>query len=267
MPKSPQPQTKADSQGPLGVAIDLVFNLVLPVYILEKFSHRLGENGAVWALVIALSFPLGFGLYDYIVNKKQNWASILGFVNTVFTGVFAVIGLTRNWYIVKEIIVPLILGIYVLMTLRKGSKPFIEKLIYNDRVLNIALIEERLRRQNQIDRLHSHLAKSTQYFSASFFLSAILNFLVANHVFTDIEYFWLSSERAALRNLQIAQMTKLGYLMIALPCMVITMVVIWFLLNGLTKITKLSLNEIMADRSPHSASASPSTSTSPDSSS
>ncbi len=63
---------KNDNQGPLGVAIDLVFNLILPVYILEKFSHRLGENGAVWALIIALSFPLGFGLYDYVINNLNS---------------------------------------------------------------------------------------------------------------------------------------------------------------------------------------------------
>lgn len=267
--KKPDASQKNADQGPLAVIIDLSFNLILPVYILEKFSHRLGENGALWALGIALSFPLGFGLYDYIFNKKRNWASALGFINTLFTGVFAVVGLTRNWYIVKEIIVPLILGIYVLMTLRSG-KPFVENLIYNDRVLNIALIEERLKQTNQIEKLHSHLAKATKYFSASFFLSAVLNFLVANYVFTDIEYYWSSIERATLRNFQIAQMTKMGYLMIALPCMVITFAVIWFLINGLTKITGLGFNDIMATKPGHSSAEAPSSSsssTSPESSS
>ncbi len=244
-PKTPSPNQ--DAQGASSILIDLVFNLALPVLILEKLSHRMGENGPLWALILALSFPLGFGLYDYVKKKKRNWAAVLGFVNTLFTGAFALFGLTRNWYIVKELLIPLILGIYVLLS-TKSQKPLVEQLVYNDKVLNTSLIEERLKSIGRFSDLTQHLRLSTLLFAASFFLSALLNFLVANKVFTDIEYFWNASERAAIRNLQIAEMTKLGYVIIALPCMVITMVIVWYLLYGVTKLTGLTMNEIMVTK-------------------
>ena len=55
----------------------LLLNVVVPAVILMKFSspERLGP---VWGLVIALSFPLGYGIYDFFDRKKVNFISILG---------------------------------------------------------------------------------------------------------------------------------------------------------------------------------------------
>ncbi|MEX2044172.1 MAG: MFS transporter, partial [Opitutus sp.] len=48
--------------------LNLVCNIAVPTFVLMKLS---GEQrlGPVWALLLALSFPLGYGLYDYAARK------------------------------------------------------------------------------------------------------------------------------------------------------------------------------------------------------
>ncbi len=65
--------------------IDLFISIIIPSFILMKFS---GEDalGATQALIIALSFPLGWGLFELIKNKKFNFITLLGLVSVLLTG-------------------------------------------------------------------------------------------------------------------------------------------------------------------------------------
>jgi len=225
--------------------LNLAFNLVLPVYLLKKLTGYFGDNGPLIALIAALSLPVGYGLYDYYSKSERNWISLLGIFNILFTGGFALLGLTRNWYIVKETLLPSVIGFAVLIS-AYTKRPLVDLMLYNKNVLNIDLIENHLRDKNELSKLHSLLRTSTYLLSSSFFLSALLNFLLANNLFTKIHYFWNSVERASIRNLEIAEMTKLGYLIIALPCMVFMIFILWHLISGLKKITGMTLQELMA---------------------
>ena len=53
---------------------NLIFNLALPTIILTKLSAE-DYLGIKLAIVIALSFPLGYGLRDLVVAKKINFFS------------------------------------------------------------------------------------------------------------------------------------------------------------------------------------------------
>ena len=52
-------------------------------------------------------------------------------------------------------------------------------------------------------------------------------------------------EKAEILNTQIADMTWMGYVVIALPLMVITTSLFYYCLRSLARITGLSLNELM----------------------
>ena len=56
--------------------LNLLFNIVVPALILTTLSkpERLGP---VWALIVGVSLPLGYGIYDLIVRRKWNFFSIL----------------------------------------------------------------------------------------------------------------------------------------------------------------------------------------------
>ncbi len=235
------------SQSPRGFFLDLAFNLVIPVMILQKLSSRFGENGPLFALLIALSFPLGFGFYDLYFKKKRNIISVLGFVNILFTGGFALMGLTRNWYIAKELLLPSLIGSYVWFTTLQ-AKPLIEKIFFNDTVFNTSLIEKNVETQGRRSELSQLMLRSTQIFAATFLLSALGNFFIARQIFTDIPYIWTATERAAIRNYEIAEMKKWHYIVLLIPSLLMTVILLWHLVSGLMRITGLKMEEVMAEQ-------------------
>ena len=56
---------------------NIIFNIALPVLILTKLSK---ENylGPTYALLLALSLPIGYGIYEFIKTKKINTAFSFG---------------------------------------------------------------------------------------------------------------------------------------------------------------------------------------------
>ena len=79
--------------------LNLGINIVLPVIILKQLSERINPTVA---LVVALMFPVGYFLYDYIKLKKKNLISVLGFVNILLTGGLALLNAKGIWFAVKE---------------------------------------------------------------------------------------------------------------------------------------------------------------------
>ena len=96
--------------------------------------------------------------------------------------------------------------------------------------------------QVQYDQL---IKKCTLLFSGTFFLSAVLNFVLAIRIFKPIPTGITESEAADIVNKQIADMTWLGYVVIALPLMVITTSLFYYCLRNLSKLTQLSINDLM----------------------
>ena len=64
---------------------NLALNIIIPTLILTKLS---GEEhlGTQWSVVVALAFPILYGLNDFRHNKKINLFSALGVISIVLTG-------------------------------------------------------------------------------------------------------------------------------------------------------------------------------------
>ena len=77
--------TQTQAKRPNNTFLELIFNIIVPSIILMKLS---GDEylGSVYALVVALFFPIGYGLFDFIKNKSMNFISLLGFLSTLLTG-------------------------------------------------------------------------------------------------------------------------------------------------------------------------------------
>ena len=69
---------------------DLILSIVIPSVILMKFS---GDEhlGSVNALLVALAFPLGLGLFELIRYRKFNFIALLGLV-TLLAAVCVCVG-------------------------------------------------------------------------------------------------------------------------------------------------------------------------------
>lgn len=224
--------------------LNLVFNIVLPVIILNQLSKRMGSSGPLVALIAALILPIGYGAFDYIKRKKRNYISLLGILNVAFTGGFALLKLDGLWFAVKEAFFPLIIGGAVYIS-NLMDKPLVQILFWNNNVFQIARIEERLRERHNQAKLGQLFKRATFLFSLSFFMSAFLNFVLAARIFTEIDDSLSELARSEILNQQIAQMTWQGYVVIALPMMVFVGLIMWFILRQLKNLSGLSLEEIL----------------------
>lgn len=235
---SSEKAARADSTAGI---MNLVFNVIVPALILNKGSDHIGP---LWALLIALAFPLGFGLSDLLRNKKWNPLSILGFLNVMVTGGLALLGLGGIWFSIKEAFFPFIIGVFVWLSSRK-EKPLVKTFLLNPQTMHVELIEERLREKNREVDFTRLLQFSTKLLSVSFFLSAILNFVLAERIFTDLDPSLDATQKSILLNQQIAQMTTWSAGVIVIPSTLFLIFILWHLLKGIRQLTDLTTDQIL----------------------
>ena len=228
---------------------NLLLDIIFPVLILNKLSPFLGEQGPLYSLLLALSLPFGHGLFDFFKEKKVNWVSLLGLLNVLFTGGLALMKLEGIWFAVKEAGFPTLIGLFVFFSCF-SKNPLFSFFLNQPGLFSIEKIQQRLEEFNNQDNYKTLIKKCTFLFSGTFFFSAFLNFFLAISIFKEIPSRLPEKEKAEILNAQIADMTWMGYVVIALPLMVITASLFYYCLKNLSKLTHLSLNELMHSPNP-----------------
>jgi hypothetical protein len=233
----PSPPSVAPPQPPRreNIWINLLCNAVFPAVILTTLSkeHRLGP---MWALVLAISLPLGYGIYDLVTRKKWNIFSVLGVVSTALTGGLGLMKLSSFWFAVKEAAVPLVLGAALPISQRAGQ-PLVKAIVCNDQILNMPKVEAALAEANAHAAFDRLLAQVGWIIAGSFVLSSALNFVLA---------LWILKSPSGTPEFseQLGRLTALSYPVITLPCMVVMFFGMWKLLTGLERLTGLKGDEL-----------------------
>lgn len=229
--------SSASKENPI---VNLLANVVLPVFILNKLSAQ----APVFSLLLALSFPLGYGFWSYWQTKKINFISLLGLLNTLFTGGFALLRLEGIWFAVKEAGFPFLIGCFVLASSFR-KQPFLKMMLFETGALNADEITKRTDTPDQQSRLQKLFQTGTFFFSLTFFFSALLNFLLAYRIFTKIPAELSDADKAALLNQQIAEMTWQGYVVIFAPSIVFFFLILFFFFRTLSQITGLKFDDLV----------------------
>ncbi|PSW61077.1 MFS transporter [Photobacterium kishitanii] len=214
---------------------EIIFNVVVPSIILMKMSgdDRLGSVGA---LLVALAFPVAFGGYELLKKKKFNFIAILGIVSVLLTGGIGVLELDTQWLAVKEALIPGIIGVVVLgSTFTKY--PIVTKMIFNDSILNLSLIKQKLMEFNQQQAFDRCLVQSNYLFASTFVFSSIMNYILATVIVT-------SPAGTEAFNEELGRMTLLSYPVIAIPSMLMMMGIFYFVWRQIRKMTKLETVQI-----------------------
>ena len=136
MPTAPAPAKKEN------LLINLVFNILIPTLVLSKLSKDT-LLGPVIGLVVALAFPLGYGVWDYLERRKANFISIIGFASVLLTGGFALMHVSGMGFAIKEAAVPAVIGVAVLLSL-KTKTPLVRTMLYNDQVIDVQRVDDAL---------------------------------------------------------------------------------------------------------------------------
>lgn len=219
---------------------NLLMNIVLPTLILTKLSSD-EYLGATWGLVVALAFPLGYGLRDFMINKKLNVFSALGIVSVLLTGGMSLLHLDAKYIAIKEAAIPGLLGLITLFSI-KTRFPLVKVFVYNDKVLKIHKVSAALAQHNNQQRFERTLSNASLMIACSFFISSILNYVLAKVLL-------VSAPGTAEFNAELGKMTALSYPIIALPMMIILMGTLFYVFRSIRILTHLTLEDVINDGS------------------
>lgn len=219
--------------------IDLAVSLILPSLVLMKLSSP-EYLGASMALVLALAFPLGWGLFELLRYRKFNFIALLGMLSVLLTGGIGLLQLDTQWLAVKEAAVPGVIGLVVIGSIFT-RRPLIHRLLYNESVLDIARIQSALQEHGKSAEFDRHLLIATWCLGGTFFFSAVMNYILAR---------WLVSSPAGTEafNAELAQMNLYSYPMIAIPSMLMMAGIFWYLWRTIHGMTGLSMEEMLAEQ-------------------
>ncbi|MGY8815434.1 MAG: VC0807 family protein [Gammaproteobacteria bacterium] len=217
--------------------IDLLVSIIIPSIILMKLS---GDEylGSVYALLIGLAFPLGWGLFELIRYRKKNFIAVLGMVSVGLTGGIGLFEIDAQWLAVKEAAIPAIIGLAVLIS-TKTKYPLLRTLIYNPKVLDVDKIQAVLESNNHVKEFDQRLLNATYFFSLTFLFSSIMNYVLARWIVT-------SPSGTQAFNEELGRMTLLSYPMIAIPSTVMMMFIFYYLWRTIRRLTGFTLEEVMA---------------------
>ena len=219
--------------------VSLLVSIVIPAIILSKFSTE-EYLGILPGFLVALAFPVGYAIYNLLVRKETGFIAILGFVSIFLTGIIGVFEFPTEWLAIKEAAVPLLIGLAVIISL-KTPYPLVRKLIFNEELLDLKLIDQKLKETDNVFEVEKVLVKSTFMVASSFLLSALLNFFLT-------KYIVVSPAGTAAFNEELGTLTALSYPMIALPSTTVMFLAIYYVFKKITKLTGLKFEEILSEQ-------------------
>lgn len=231
-PPKPQPQSGKS------LLANLAFNIVIPVLILSKFS---GEThlGPVWGLVVALAFPIAFGIYELVQSGKMNFLSIVGIISVLLTGGMSLLQLDPKYIAIKEAAVP---GIIAILILVSGNTrfPLVKTILQNMQLLDLPKLQQKLQERQTEQAFETTLSNANRIIGGSFVFSSALNYGLASWIL-------VSAPGTEAYNAELARMTALSYPVIVLPCTVIMMAAVFYVFSRIPKLTGESLESFFTE--------------------
>ncbi|SEI12482.1 hypothetical protein SAMN05660691_03963 [Rheinheimera pacifica] len=229
-PTAPAKQKKS------GFLSNLLINVVIPAVILSRLS---GEDalGPVWAVVVALAFPLLFGVWELKQSGKVNFFSVLGIVSVLLTGGISLLQLDPSYIAIKEALIPGLIGIIVLIS-QYTPYPFVKKLLINPELLDTEKLHQALAAQNNSAEFDRRMARAGYIVAASFFMSSVLNYVLAKAIV-------VSQPGTTAYAEELGRMTWLSYPVIVVPSMIMLLGSIWYIFRQIGKLTGQSLEDFI----------------------
>ena len=229
----------ATPRKPENPLINLVCNIVIPTVVLMNLSTE-NRLGPLWALIVALIFPVGYGTYDLITRKKTNFLSILGFISVLLSGGLALAKVGSMGFAIKDALLPTILGLAVLLTLR-SKQPLLRELLYNESIIDVPRVDAALAARGERDNFEALLRKSSIAIALTFIASAPINFALALYILR-------SPPGTPEFNAELGKMHWVAPLVIVVPMMAALMFVFNKLMNGIAQLSGLTQDEIFPER-------------------
>ncbi|MGA0853362.1 MAG: VC0807 family protein [Luteolibacter sp.] len=245
---------------------NVLLNVLIPVLALSylskdpEFQRAIGKTvqpwhiGPVKALIVALAFPIAYGIRHFIKTRQANFFSALGLISVLLTGGLTIFLWNKDGSIkpnadvlfgLKEASIPFILGVAVIGS-HFTSSPLFRAFLYSDTMFDINRIEKEVDAKNARDEYGKIIFQATLLFAASFFISTLLNFGLALHFLGDLDHAAVNAREQY--NEQVAKLTGWGFAVIGLPILVFLFITLRRMITRLSRLTGLKEEEIMLPR-------------------
>lgn len=216
--------------------LEIGITIIVPAVILMKWSDA-AHLGPLNALLLALAFPVGWGLWDGWRRRRLNWLSVLGIVSTLLTGGIGLLKLDAQWLAVKEAMVPGLIGVAVLVS-NWTRWPLIRILVFNPDLFDVDKVNQALEQRRTAVQFEMRLRQGTVLLAATFFFSAVANYLLARWIVT-------SPAGTEAFNQELGRLTLLSYPVIALPSMAMMIALLYWLARGAKTLTGLDIGDMV----------------------
>ena len=218
------------------ILVNLCINIVIPSVILSKFS---GEEhlGVTWAIIVALAFPIGYGLRDLKNSGKFNLFSSLGIFSIALSGGMILLELPKEDIIIKEAAVPALFAILTLASL-KTRYPLVKTLLFNDNIMQVEKVSAALEQHGNQTLFDKALVNASYLIAASFILSSVLNYVLATIIL-------VSPTGTEAFNAEFAKMNALSFPVIAIPATLVMMAALFYLFKRIKALTQLEFEDIL----------------------
>ena len=216
--------------------IELLITLIIPSVILMKLSTP-EYLGVVYALLLALAFPLFWGARDLLLRRKLNLFAALGLLSILFTGGIGLLELDTQWLAIKEAAVPGLIGLGVFVSVYTRY-PLVKVMLFSPALMNVELIQESLRQRGNDATFEVRLKLATWMLGATFAFSSVMNYFLATWIVT-------SPTGTVAFNEELGRMNLLSYPVIALPSMLMMAAVLYYLTRSIRELAGLNFTEAL----------------------
>jgi len=254
----PDKKAKPAQENPLA---NIFINVLIPVLALSYLSKepsaaeaKSWHIGPLYALFVALAFPIGYGLWFFVKTKKMNFFSALGLFSVLLTGGLTLFLWNKDGTVkenaavlfgLKEASIPFVLGFAVIAS-HWSKTPLLRSFLYSDSIFDINKIERKVNEIGKQVEYNKVLLSSTILFGMSFFISTFLNFGLAMYFLGDLDH--TAADAREIYNEKVAKVTGWGFVVIGLPIMVFLFFTLRKLLGGLRDLTGFKDEELMMPR-------------------
>jgi hypothetical protein len=223
-----------EAQGTRQVVTELVVTVAIPSVLL-MFASGDDRLGPLWGLVVALLFPLGWGVYGMLRAGRVSALAVIAFVSIGLTGGVGLFQLEARWIALKEAAVPLLLGLAAIGTAHTRWA-LVPTLL--DRLLDPERVDAALHEQGTADRWQRLTVSSTRRIGAVFVVSAAVTWVLARVMVT-------SQAGTTAFNEELGRFTAVSFPAIALPMMVGMAWVLKGVLDGLEACTGAEVDDLL----------------------
>ena len=216
--------------------VEILVTIVAPSVVLMQASgeHALGPTGA---LLVALAFPLLWGLRSWRRTRGFGTMAAIGVVSTLLTGGMGLLQLDGSWFAVKEAGVSALFGVAVAVS-AFTRKPLIHALLLHPSLFDVPRLQAALAQRGTTADFADRMRQATLWLSGTFVVSAALNYVLAR---------WLvhSPSGTETFNEELGRFTLISWPVITLPSLAMSVALMWWIAREIRELGGLGFQDLM----------------------